>query len=263
MPQSNAPFALLPVINDFFQLAKLPTGSVRLRSHGTRAILSDLLSQPSDRKRDGVLEVLTSFPHSRFILIGDSGEQDLELYAAVARDRPEQILCIFIRDVNTYEDGGGGIEDPTGIHALANGKKRSTWGMSMSRGGRWSPRSMSFQSPPPSPVMSRAPSHSTDDYFSKTPTSSTASAQKPYADALFEEPESYDNQSQSPTTGTPTLTHRMTLTESEKKRMQLQTRLWKACAEVPTNVVIRVFRDPQECVEASQMIDPHLARESN
>jgi hypothetical protein len=60
-----------------------------------------------------------------------------------------------------------------------------------------------------------------------------------------------------------TLTHRMTLTESEKKRMQLQARLWKACAEVPTNVVIRVFRDPQECVEASQVIDPHLARESN
>ena len=228
-------------------------------------MLSDLLSQPSDRKRDGVLEVLTSFPLSRFILIGDSGEQDLELYAAVARDRPEQILCIFIRDVNTYEDGGGGIEDPTGIHARENGKKRSPWGMSMSRGGRWSPKSMSSQSLPLSSSMSRAPSDSTDDYFSKTPTSSTASVQKPYADALYAEPESYDNQSQSATTPTtmPTLTHRMTLSESEKKRMQLQARLWKACAEVPTNVVIRVFRDPQECVEASQVIDPHLARESN
>ena len=61
----------------------------------------------------------------------------------------------------------------------------------------------------------------------------------------------------------PTLTHRMTLSESEKKRVQLQARLWRACAEVPTNVVIRVFRDPEECVEASQVISPHPVRESN
>jgi hypothetical protein len=138
--------------------------------------------------------------------------------------------------------------------------------MSMSRGGRWSPKSMSFQSLPPSPAMTPAPSYSTDDYFSKTPTSSTASGQSPHADALYAEPESYDSQSQSastPSTGTPTLTHRMSLTESEKKRVQLQARLWKACTEVPANVVIRVFHDPQECVEASQVIDPHLARESN
>ena len=45
--------------------------------------------------------------------------------------------------------------------------------------------------------------------------------------------------------------------------MQLQTRLWKACAEVPNNVVIRIFRDPIECVEALQVIDPHLSREKD
>jgi hypothetical protein len=263
MRQSNGPFELLPVINDFFQLAKLPTGSVRLRSYGTRSLFSDLLSAPSDRKRDGVLEVITSFPHSRFVLIGDSGEQDLELYASVARDHPEQILCIFIRDVNTYEDGGGGIEDPIGSRAREGGKKRTPWGMSMSR-GRSSPKSMSSQSLAP-PAVSRAPSDSTDDYFSRTSSSSTAGGQRPYTDALYAEPESYDSLSQSTITpGTmPTLTHRLTLSESERKRMSLQARFWKACAEVPTGVVIRIFREPSECVEALQVIDPHLARGAN
>lgn len=247
----------------------MPAGSVRLRSYGTRAILSDLLgaSQPSDRKRDAVLEVLTSFLPSRFILIGDSGEQDLELYAAVARDHPEQILCIFIRDVNTYEDGGGGIEDPTGIHARECGKKRNPWGMSMSRGGRLSPKSTSSQSLPltPSPTMSRAPSDSTGDYFLKTPTSPTPGGQRPYTDTLYSEPESYcqPQTTVTPTMLMPTLTHRLTLSESERKRSQLQTRLWKAYAEVPTNVVIRIFRDPLECVEALQVIDPHLSREKD
>jgi len=261
---SNGPFELLPVITDFFQLAQLPTGSVRLRSYGRRSLFSDLLSAPSDRKRDGVLEVLSSFPHSRFILIGDSGEQDLELYASVARDHPDQILCIFIRDVNTYEDGGGGIEDPTGTRAREGGKKRSPWSVSMSR-GRLSPKSMSSQSPASS-TMSRTPSESTTNGYFSSP-SAVSGMQRPYTDTLYTEPETYDGLSHSQATITPgtmpTLTHRLTLSESERKRMSLQARLWKACAEVPTNVVIRVFCDPLECVEAFQVINPHLARESN
>ena len=245
----------------------MPTGSVRLRSYGRRSLFSDLLSPPSDRKRDSVLEVLSSFPHSRFILIGDSGEQDLELYASVARDHPDQILSIFIRDVNTYEDGGGGIEDPIGTYPR-EGKKRNPWSVSMSR-GRWSPKPMSSQSSASS-MTSRTPSESTmNGYFSKTPSSSSAISgmQRPYTDTLYTEPEAYDGLPHTQSTITPatlpTLTHRLTLTESEKKRMSLQARLWKACAEVPTNVVIRVFCDPLECVEAFQVIDPHLARDSN
>jgi Uncharacterized conserved protein (DUF2183) len=264
MLQSNGPFELLPVITDFFQVARLPTGSVRLRSYGTRSLFNDLLSAPSDRKRDGVLEVLTSFPHSRFILIGDSGEQDLELYASVAHDHPGQILGIFIRDVNTYEDGGGGIEDPIGARAREGGKKRSPWGMTMSR-GRVSPKSMTSSHSLASSV-SRAPSESTDDYFSRTSSSSTVGGSKPYTDTLYAEPETYDSLSQATITPNtmPTLTHRLTLSESERKRMSLQTRLWKACAEMPTNVPIRIFRNPSECFEAcSQVIDPHLARQSH
>jgi Uncharacterized conserved protein (DUF2183) len=241
----------------------LPAGSVRLRSYGTRTLFSGLLSAPADRKRDGVLEVLTSFPDSRFILIGDSGEQDLELYANVARDYPEQILCIFIRDVNTYEDEGGGIEDPTGSRAGDDIKKKSTLSTLVSRGGLWSPRSTGAQSP----AVSRAPSETTlaeDYFFPKTSLSSAPSAQKPYTDVLFSEPLSDDSLSRTITSSTPTsstLTPRSSISEPDKKRMNLQMRLWKARAEVPAHVVIRVFRDPQECVEPFR-VDPHLARDT-
>ena len=84
---------------------------------------------------------------------------------------------------------------------------------------------------------------------------------------LYTEPETYDGLPHTQTTITPgtmpTLTHRLTLTESERKRMSLQARLYKACEEMPTNVVIRIFCDPLECVEAFQVIDPRLARESS
>ncbi|KAJ3784420.1 hypothetical protein GGU10DRAFT_428524 [Lentinula aff. detonsa] len=107
---SNGPFELLPLIGEFFQISKLPPGSIKLRSYAGRSLFSGLLSAPSARKRAGVLEILDAFPDSRFILIGDSGEQDLELYTELARERTEQVLAIFIRDTGE----GEALSDPTG-----------------------------------------------------------------------------------------------------------------------------------------------------
>ncbi|KAJ7187921.1 hypothetical protein C8R46DRAFT_1023448 [Mycena filopes] len=111
---SNGPFELLPLLVDFFPISGLPPGSIKLRSYAGRSLFSGLLSAPAARKRAGVQDILQAFPESKFILIGDSGEQDLELYAELARERPEQILAVFIRDVETGER----LEDPTGWNAL-------------------------------------------------------------------------------------------------------------------------------------------------
>lgn len=218
-----------------------------MRSYGTRSLFSGLLSAPAERKRDGLVEVLNSFHASRFILIGDSGEQDLELYAAIAEEYPWQIGCIFIRDVNVYEDGGGGIEDPTGScvrdgritaqDLQAKRKGSGSLSTQVPRGGR-SPRSMSSQLFPSPPTVSRTPSGSTD---SNVPT-------QVYADPLSSEPASGD-----------TLPPYMPITrqpnsESDKQRLNLQLRLWKVCTELQPEIKIRVFREPQECVEAFHII---------
>ena len=42
-----------------------------------------------------------SFPSSKFLLFGDSGEQDLEVYLWITQQCPEQVLGIFIRDVTS------------------------------------------------------------------------------------------------------------------------------------------------------------------
>ena len=46
-----------------------------------RSLFNGILSAPATRKRAGVVDILSAFPDSCFFLIGDSGEQDLELYA--------------------------------------------------------------------------------------------------------------------------------------------------------------------------------------
>lgn len=57
------------------------SGSIKLKSYAGRSLFNDLLSAPAARKRAGVVDILDSFPDSQFFLIGDTGEQDLELYA--------------------------------------------------------------------------------------------------------------------------------------------------------------------------------------
>lgn len=111
--QSNGPFELLPIVNEFFQLSGLPPGSVKLKSYAGRTLFNGLLSAPAERKRAGIVDVLDCFQSSRFFLVGDSGEQDMELYASLARARPHQILAIFIRDAHNH-DVVPPVDDPTG-----------------------------------------------------------------------------------------------------------------------------------------------------
>ena len=59
----------------------MPPGSIKLKSYAGRSVFNGLLSAPADRKRAGIKDIMDAFPDSRFILIGDSGEQDLELYS--------------------------------------------------------------------------------------------------------------------------------------------------------------------------------------
>ncbi|ORY04587.1 hypothetical protein K493DRAFT_253317 [Basidiobolus meristosporus CBS 931.73] len=95
---SNSPWELLPTLESFFHQHTFPVGSAHLK-------LMDRIGklwQPADvGKREAIVEILEDFPERKFILVGDSGELDMELYAGLARQYPEQIIKIFIRDVTT------------------------------------------------------------------------------------------------------------------------------------------------------------------
>jgi phosphatidate phosphatase APP1 len=43
--------------------------------------------------------LLQGFPARKFILIGDSAEQDPEVYGMLARRYPDQVVQVYIRDV--------------------------------------------------------------------------------------------------------------------------------------------------------------------
>jgi len=72
--------------------------------------------------KSAVIErILADFPHRRFILVGDSSEEDPEIYAAAARKHGEQVLRIFIRRVD------GSDASPGRFHATFEGLSPDRW----------------------------------------------------------------------------------------------------------------------------------------
>lgn len=87
------------MLDQFLLESHFPPGSMHLRDDGK--MLARLVETPGQAKRDAILKILADFPKRLFVLIGDSGEIDLEIYTRIAMEHPDQIFKIYIRDVTT------------------------------------------------------------------------------------------------------------------------------------------------------------------
>lgn len=97
---SASPWQLYEPLAAFIRTNGFPTGTFVLKTFRwkDRSFFS-LFANPEKYKAGVIEPLLTRFPERRFILIGDSGEQDPEIYAALARKFPKQVVRIYIRDV--------------------------------------------------------------------------------------------------------------------------------------------------------------------
>lgn len=98
---SSSPLQLFPLLTEFLEQEKFPAGSLHLRQIKLMDELFKEGSSSQRHKHKQIRELLKLFPKRTFILVGDSGEADPEIYADVARDYPDRIQHIFIRDVTT------------------------------------------------------------------------------------------------------------------------------------------------------------------
>jgi phosphatidate phosphatase APP1 len=104
---SGSPWHLFGPLLEFLRLQGIPVGPLMLRELRVRQLFK--LKQHSNHKLDKIERILRLYPHLRFVLIGDSGEQDPEIYAEVVRRHPKAVRVIYIRNVNP---------DPSRIEAL-------------------------------------------------------------------------------------------------------------------------------------------------
>jgi len=104
---SGSPWQLYPVLSEFFNKEGFPRGGYYLRDFNLGPSgLADILSAPKDDKARWIGILMDRFPGRTFILVGDSGEGDPEIYGEFARSHPEQVALILIRNVTgeTRED---------------------------------------------------------------------------------------------------------------------------------------------------------------
>ena len=97
---SGSPWQLYQPLAEFIRDEGFPRGSFTLRQLRLKDPSTLGLAQRQEGYKLHTIEsIIKAFPQRRFILIGDSGEQDPEIYAMIARRHPEQIAAILIHNV--------------------------------------------------------------------------------------------------------------------------------------------------------------------
>ncbi|WP_198088471.1 App1 family protein [Variovorax sp. E3] len=121
---SASPIQLYPPLSDFIRSADFPAGSMHLRESTTWRTLIPDAADSRAHKLGVINRLLTEFAQRRFVLVGDSGEADPELYAQTFHAHPRRIDSIVIRDVTgegrtaaRYRETFAGI-DPVRWHLV-------------------------------------------------------------------------------------------------------------------------------------------------
>lgn len=119
---SASPWQLYQPLADFLADKGFPMGSFHLRLFRWKdGTFFDFFKSSRQHKIETIQSLIACCRQRYFILVGDSGEQDPEIYASIARQYPQRIAHIFIRDV-TEED-----ENAKRYQKTFNGLPESLW----------------------------------------------------------------------------------------------------------------------------------------
>jgi hypothetical protein len=101
---SSSPWQLYGPLSQFLGQEGFPDGTYHLKLMRLRDSrpFKMFVRRPESKART-IETILRNFPGRRFVLIGDSGERDPEIYGELARRFPEQVVQIFIRDITGHE----------------------------------------------------------------------------------------------------------------------------------------------------------------
>lgn len=95
---SSSPWNFYDLLVEFMELHAIPPGPLLLRDLGVDR--QKLFEQPGIQHKLGCIRpILDSYPEMKFVLIGDSGERDPEIYRQIVREYPGRILAIYIRRI--------------------------------------------------------------------------------------------------------------------------------------------------------------------
>jgi len=98
---SHSPWNLYRYLEYFLKKNDFPKGPILLRDFPN--IFARKAKTEKPQKQKEIINILKSYPDLKFILIGDSGEHDPDIYIEIAESHPDRILAIYLRSVNHEE----------------------------------------------------------------------------------------------------------------------------------------------------------------
>lgn len=113
---SGSPLNLAPQIYAFLDHQGFPQGAVALKKWGFSEGDDNPLTQ-NDYKLRELREIMNTYPQKPFLLFGDSGEHDPEIYTALAAEFPGRIKAVFINNVTGEDPASPRFQ---GIHLTRN-----------------------------------------------------------------------------------------------------------------------------------------------
>jgi phosphatidate phosphatase APP1 len=95
---SSSPWNLHAPLLEFMRHQGIPRGPLLLKDYGDHTLFEH--RDHGSHKLASIERILHTYPTLPFVLIGDSGEQDPEIYARVVSEFPDRIRAIYIRSVD-------------------------------------------------------------------------------------------------------------------------------------------------------------------
>ncbi|GEQ85483.1 hypothetical protein ULMS_09910 [Patiriisocius marinistellae] len=94
---SHSPWNLYRYLEVFLMKNTFPKGPILLRTLSNFFGKKSLDEKPQKQKE--IIQLLEMYPEQQFILIGDSGEHDADIYIEIAEAFPNRIKAIYLRSV--------------------------------------------------------------------------------------------------------------------------------------------------------------------
>ncbi|GJE16979.1 App1 family protein [Methylobacterium marchantiae] len=107
---SRAPWGIYDMLSEFFRQHAIPAGPVLFLREWGLSWHHPLPRRAEDHKRDLIRHMLALYDDLPFVLIGDSGQHDPEVYAKIVAENPGRVLAVYIRNVSRDQSRAVEIE---------------------------------------------------------------------------------------------------------------------------------------------------------
>jgi len=102
---SSSDWNLNELIKDFLRFRKIPKGPLLLQDlHISLKNIWKSGGGSHAHKGEKILFLFKLYPKMKFILVGDSGQHDPELYAEAIEDFPDRVLAVYIRIIKGMDE---------------------------------------------------------------------------------------------------------------------------------------------------------------